>query len=154
MTITINDTFTEVTITSSILTETNASVKLTVSYNCTTEYDELSFDSDVDPLIVTAEDLGLESFVDGVWGFKLVVVDESDNTLTELKCKFFNQNSSCLMLETYKDIENEDSLIKVLSFEALLIADQCNSCSCDDMCDLYNSTGLNPNSNVTNCGCT
>lgn len=159
MVITVNEDCTEVTLTSDILLITNQSVEVTVTYNCTTDY-VVTFDATTDPIVITPSDVSMtDSFTDGVYNFKLVVVNVSDAILTESKCQFINCNSTCLMLDTYKDLSSTDkdtaaaALIKVLSFEALLLANNCSSCSCTSMCALYNATGLDPNTNATDCGC-
>lgn len=158
MVLSVNDTCDEVTITSDILLISNESVSLTITYNCTTEY-TLLFESTVIPIVIVPADLSLEVFVDGVYNFKLTVINVSNEVITESSCIFINCSSTCLMIDTYKLVGSSDlvianeALIKVLSFEALLLSNNCTSCSCASMCDLYNATGLNPNMNGTDCGC-
>lgn len=158
MVLSVNDTCDEVTITSSILLASNNSVKLTITYNCTTDYILLYESTDI-PIVVLPADLSLETFNDGVYNFKLTVLNVSNEEITESSCIFMNCHSTCFMLETYRLLGDSDleianaALIKVLSFEGLLLAASCSSCSCASMCDLYNSTGLNTDFHATDCGC-
>ena len=153
MTITVNSTCDEITIASSILIASNQEVTLIATHNCTTEYEFTYASTDI-PIVLTSADFNsITTIADGVWGFELTIVNVSSSIITETKCTFVNCTSTCAMLPLYKDVQNTESLIKVLSFEALLLASDCTDCSCTDMCELYNNTGLNDDPNVGDCGC-
>lgn len=150
MTYLINDSCTIVTLGSDYLSPSNQSVNLFWSKNCGT-VSKISINPLAGMIQLSPEDLGqTEKFSDGVYYFKISVTDGEGGMAEESLCKFINCNSTCLMLDKYKD---ETQFSKVMSFEALLASDNCIKCECSTLCMLYNNTGLNDTENDSDCGC-
>lgn len=146
MTITIAEDFMDVTLTSTNLDSTNQSVQLTVTFNCDDEY-ESTIDVDDEEIIITNELFSLptdETLADGVYYFVLKIVQEDGDEITETGCKFVNQFSTCLMLDTFTKASqgDADAVVRAMAFHALVAADGCVSCACSDLCLLYNATKL------------
>lgn len=157
MTLTIANDCSTATITSTYLDSQNQSVVVNMTLNCKTEY-SAEIDVDDTTIIVTPEDFGIdnEKFVDSVYYFKVVVTQEDGTKVEEGLCTFINCSSNCDMLTTFKEVVggNKNSIIKALSYHALILAQSCGSCACEDLCTLYNATTLdNCDTHDSGCGC-
>lgn len=152
MTYTIASDCSSISLDSDYLVPTNLTVDLFWAKNCGTTLSKISVSPSASVIQLDPTDLGeTETFSDGVYYFKVVISDEDSNTIEESLCKFVNCNSTCAMIDTYTKTDL-DSVIKQLSFEALLAANDCTSCSCTDLCTLYTNTGLTDINN-DQCGC-
>lgn len=157
MTITINEGCESVTLVSDYLDADNQSVDLKLKINCETEY-AVNYDVALTELEVTPESLESTELVliDGVYYFELTIIQENGDKVVESGCKFINCSSSCLMLETFKLASqgDEEAMVKSMAFHALTLANDCASCSCTEMCALYEATQLEPcTTDVKPCGC-
>ena len=158
MTITINEDCVSTTIVSENFDPTNLSVVLTVTINCDEEY-IINAEAADEEIIVSPATLGLDNLEvldDGVYYFELAITQEDGTVITESGCRFINCTTTCLMLDSFKDMAagDEEATIRALSFYALDKANGCTSCACSDLCLLYNATQLdNCTTNVTTCGC-
>lgn len=152
MTYTINSDCNIITLDSDYLIPTNQVVNLFWSINCGSTLSKISISPSASMIQLDPSDLGGgDTFVDGVYYFKISITDEDGGTVEESLCKFVNCASSCLMLPVYKQTDSA-AMIKQLAFEALLASSNCTSCSCTDLCSLYNNTGLTTIDN-DDCGC-
>lgn len=152
MTYTINSDCTSISITSTYLSPVNQTVNLFWDKNCSGSLNKISINTSASIIQLDPTDLSqADTFSDGVYYFKLSIIQEDGSTVEESLCRFINCQSSCLMLPTYKLIDHE-SIVKQLAFEALLASNLCTSCTCSDLCTLYNNTGLIPTIN-DDCGC-
>lgn len=148
MTVTYTDCAT-ITITSTNLVNTNTSVKLTMQYACDKEW-EKTIETSVTSIVLTPTDFDTEDFVaDGIYYFKLEIVNNVGTTITETKCKFINCVTTCKLLDSYKNNDCE----RTMAFFALLASDDCPDCACADLCLLYNIATNNPCEDVKPCGC-
>lgn len=154
MTITINEDCTGVLINSDYFDPTNQSMTLAITQNCDAEY-EVDVDVELGEYTVTPEDVDTTEFVpDGVYRFVLTTVQEDGTTVEESKCIFVNCTSACLMTEAFLNVGNDiDCTIKAMAYHALVAAADCPGCTCQDLCTLYNATGLNGTTDATSCGC-
>lgn len=152
MTYTINDSCTIISIDSDYLVPTNQVVNLFWSKNCGT-LEKVSISPAASLIQLNPSDLNESgTFSDGVYYFKISITTDEGGTVEESLCKFVNCTSSCNMLTVYKS-SKEDDMLKVFAFEALLASNDCEQCSCSDLCMLYNNTGLNDTTNDSDCGC-
>lgn len=155
MTVIVNEGCVSVTLGSTYLNFDNQNVVLLTTFNCKDEY-ETNIDVSATEIVVTSESLMLDGDVlaDGVYNFKLKITQQDGTKVIESICKLVNCNMNCMMLDIFKDMENDENRLKALLFHALLAAEDCGACSCADLCTLYEATGLiNCNTNVTGCGC-
>ena len=152
MTYTINDDCSVINLNSDYLTATNQTVNLHWIKNCTGAASKISISVLASSIQLSPSDLEeTTTFSDGVYYFKLEIVQEDGSMIEESLCRFVNCTSSCLMIPTYKETDLI-SVVKQLAFEALLASNNCTSCSCSDLCLLYNNTGLTDIDN-DDCGC-
>ena len=152
MTYTINSDCSIISLDSDYLSPSNQSVNLFWDKNCSGTVGKISVNTVASLIQVDPADLGEgATFSDGVYYFKISVIQEDGSIVEESLCKFVNCNSSCLMLPVYK-LTDSTSLLKQLAFEALLAANSCSTCSCSDFCTLYTATGLTTIDN-DDCGC-
>lgn len=159
MTTVISDDCSTITIDSINLSPLNQSVKLVIKINCLTEYllDIEVGDSDI---IITPTTISLpdaEAIPDGVYLFELTIVKQDSSVVVERKCILVNCGLNCMMLDSFKAMAMGDTIEtnKALAYYALISAEGCNECSCDDMCLLFNTTNLTQ-CNIyatTGCGC-
>lgn len=148
----INDDCTIITLQSTNLISTNQTVNLFWNKDCSAVTSKISISVLASMIQLAPEDLNsTETFTDGVYYFKISIVQEDGTTIEESLCRFINCASSCLMLPVYK-LTDIASIQKQLAFEALIASNNCTSCSCSDLCMLYNNTGLTTITN-DNCGC-
>ena len=155
MTAIVNEGCASVTLDSTYLNVDNQTVTLYTTFNCKDEY-ETNIDINATEIVVTPALLELDADVleDGIYNFKLEITQQDGTKVIESKCKLVNCNMNCMMVDIFKDIDNEDSRVKALAFHALLAAEDCGACSCADLCTLYEATGLiNCHTDVTGCGC-
>lgn len=103
-------------------------------------------------------------FPDGVYYFILTVIGTNsstvDGTLTLRGCIYIGTTSRCKAVLKYN--ETQDEMIPLL-IKALDFANDCDSCDCSKMCDIYNSlinkltTSTSTSNSTTNvyspCGC-
>ncbi len=152
MTYAINNNCSIITLGSEHLSPDNLSVNLFWDKNCSGNLGKVSINTSAGMIQLDPTDLGQsDTFSDGVYYFKISVTQENGTIVEESICKFVNCNSTCLMLAVYK-LTDSESLMKQLSFEALLAANNCPNCGCADFCTLYNNTGLTDIDN-DDCGC-
>jgi hypothetical protein len=152
MTYTINSDCSIISLDSTYLSPDNQVVNLFWDKNCSGTLGKISVNTSASLIQVDPADLNESAtFSDGVYYFKISITQEDGTVVEESLCRFVNCNSSCLMLPIYK-LTDLASVIKQLAFEALLASADCTSCSCTDLCALYNNTGLTviPNDD---CGC-
>lgn len=158
MTLVVSETCEDITVTSDNFDETNLSVSLKVTINCDEEYIITAEPEDTE-IIVNPESLellDLETLNDGVYYLELTITQADSTVVTESACRFINCETTCLMLDTFKEMAegDEDATIRALAFYALDKANGCTSCACSDLCILYKATELdNCSSNVNTCGC-
>lgn len=155
MTATINEDCSEILIDSDYLDPLNQSVTLTVTLNCTTTYDDIDIDVAETDYTLDATSLDLEELATGIYTLTLVVVQESGDIVTEVKCVLLNCDLNCDMIDVYTALDsNEENVIKALSYHALVAIADCNSCSCSDWCTLYNTVIEEPcTEDAQPCGC-
>jgi len=156
MTATTSDTCEEVVLASDYFDSNNLSVSLLVKYNCDVEY-EIEIDVDNTEITVTPTLLELtdEVLADGIYYFELTITQSNSAVITESICKFVNCSYTCSMLDVFKDLEdNEENIIRALSFYALTLSEGCTSCQCTDLCTIYNNTLEEDCEDVKPCGCT
>lgn len=159
MNITISSTCEDVTLESEYLSGDNQSVVVTVQINCDEEYIIEGVTVDDTEIVITQDSLDLtgDTLEDGIYYFKIVVVQEDGTEVTESKCAFINCGVNCLLLDTFKAIGTDtDATTRALLFFALQAAQDCTDCACADLCYLYNLiTEENcTSSNVSSpCGC-
>lgn len=158
MTIVIGNDCVDATITSTYFNSLNQSVSLSVTTNCTEEYIVVADPADTE-IVVDQAALGLEgdNLSDGVYYFKLTIVQENGDIVIESACKFVDCVTTCLMKDTMLAAANkdDDALIRALAYHALVAASDCTSCACADLCTLYTTATSNCDSNDTtnSCGC-
>ena len=150
---TINSNCSIISITSDYLDANNQTVSLFWDKNCSGTVTKIPINVNAPVIQLSPIDLGQSGdvFNDGVYNFKISIVQQNGTKIEESLCKFINCNSSCLMMPTYK-LKDHESLIKQLSFEALIASKYCTFCTCADVCALYTNTGLITIDN-DDCGC-
>lgn len=155
MTLSLNDTCDQLVITSDYQDPANQSVTLTVTANCTTTYDAIEVSVDDASYTLTPDSLSLTDFVVGVYTIQLVTIQEDGTSITELKCILIDCDLNCTMLDTFLDLtDNEENLVKALSYHALSAIADCDTCTCSDWCTLYNTaTNQTCVTNAEPCGC-
>lgn len=151
-----------ISITSDYLTVTNQLVKLTVKLNCGDEY-IINYEPEDDPLVVEPEDISSDEEVlaDGIYYLQLDITQENGDKVTESDCIFMNCVTACLMVDSFKTMSTDkNAAIKAMAYHALIASEDCNSCTCADMCLLYNTatdTTCSSSTTTTNastgCGC-
>jgi hypothetical protein len=154
MTAVVNTDCESITLDSTYLSGTNQSVTLDVKINCTQEYtidvSVSATDYTLLPATIEQEDV----ISDGVYQFVFTIIQSDGTKIEETLNKFVNCGSDCLMVETFKSaLTNQDCLVKAMAYYALIVAEECTACTYEDMCALYNATGLTTNYNANDCGC-
>lgn len=158
LTLTIHPECESITVESSYFDETNQTVVLNVTVNCETEY-VINAEPEDTEIVVDVDSLGLTDLTvleDSVYYLELVITQEDGTVITESACRYLNCSTTCLMLDTFKDMAagDEDATIRSLAFHALTVANGCTSCACSDLCTLYNATQIDEcTANVSTCGC-
>jgi len=150
MTTTIAEACASILIESDYFSPDNQSVTLNVTVNCDKEY--------VDDIDVTDEDITLTPDFfdsDGVYYLVLKFIQEDGTEVIESKCVLVNCNMACDMLDTAVAASNGDceALTRLLAYKALILAQNCTSCACSDLCALYKATKLIDCHVVKPCGC-
>lgn len=138
----------------------NISSTLTIKTNCKEEYFITLATTDTSitiiPDIVNSTN---SSLPDGVYGLTFEIIQSDGTKVVDSKCLLVNCTLTCLMQDTYQlaAFGDETAIISSLAFSALLASSECGSCSCADICLLYNSSLLNTcantTTNATGCGC-
>ena len=148
MTYEINSDYDQILLNSDNLDNTNQTVILTVTLNCTT--DHIIEVPVVDTLIeIVPVDLGQKViFTESPYKFKLVITQADGTIITETLCKYI-QPDECAYLTLYTDKTNMD---KILSLTALQTINTCEQCSCVDACLFYSVLTETPCNDCT-CGC-
>lgn len=149
MTYEINSDFDQILLNSDYFDNGNQSVDLTVVHNCTTTY---TFSIPVvDTLIeLSPEDLGGDNtFNEGPFYFKLVIVQEDGTTITEYLCRYI-QPEGCTYIDLFKDQDNMD---KILALKGLETINSCEQCSCTNACLFYATLTETECTNDCTCGC-
>lgn len=148
MTYEINSDFDQIILNSTYLVNTNQTVTLSITKNCTTT---TIMDIDVvDTLIeITPEDIAqVDIFLESPYYFKLVIVQEDGTIITETLCRYI-QPDPCEYIDLYKTTDNME---KILAHQALLMLNDCDQCSCSGACLFYaNITEISCND--CTCGC-
>lgn len=159
MTVTVSETCQDITVTSDNFDGSNLSVVLTVTINCDEEYIINAEAADTE-IIISRETLGLDDedlpLDDGVYYMELAITQDDSTEVVESACRYVNCETTCLMLDTFKDMAegDEEATVRALSFYALNLSNGCTSCACSDLCVLYNATQLDDcTTNATTCGC-
>lgn len=156
MTLTLTDN-TELLIVSEYATGSNQSVTLTVTLNCTTEYDALEIPVGDEDYTLVPEDLVADAteFEDGIYTIRVVTVQEDGDIVTENRCILIDPSLNCDMLTTYTDLESDqEQIVKALSYHALVAIQECDTCSCSSWCTLYNTvTDETCVEDASPCGC-
>lgn len=136
----------DIEIASDFLALTNQTNELRVVINNTTTYEPV-IDADITSLTIDSELLGLEAeaLANGVYYIELITTDEDGTIVTESTCIAVLCDLACDMVELYSDSANFE---KVLAYEGLLAAQDCITCSCTVMQELYDII-----SNVVTDGC-
>lgn len=126
------------------------SQKATITHNCTTVYDEVTMAVSAAARNITIADLDLEELPTGPFTVSLAVTNNAGVLNEETTCIVYFGDLVCDMLPLYKDVTNID---RVLAFEALKVANDCESCGCSLMCELYNAATNTSTNATTGCGC-
>lgn len=150
ITATINPSFTTITVTSTIFTATNVSATLTIKRLCETKEYTVNLVPSATSYVINNDLFSITEDVlsNGPYYIKLVVIDSSNDTKTEAVCKLVNNGIICEHQNLYLDPTT--NAVKILALEGLIRAESCGSCSCKEMCTLYN---LLIDSNTNDCGC-
>ena len=74
---------------------------------------------------------GLDTFLDGVYTIEIVITYD-DQTFTYTQCFFVDCNIKCVIASKIE----LDNNIHILHY-ALTLASNCESCNCEDLCELY-----------------
>ena len=156
MTTTIAEGCASILIESDYFNTDNQSVTLNITTNCNEEYvhDILVTDTDitVDPSLVDSEE---DSLTDGIYYLVLTIIQEDGTEVVESKCVLVNCNMACDMLDTAVLASQGDceALTRLLAYKALILAQNCTSCACADLCTLYKATKLIDCHVTKPCGC-
>lgn len=156
MTININGDYDQITITTDLISDANTSTTISVTYNCTTTYDDIDITGEDGEYNLVPDDLGLtDDFPDGIYYILVTQVDGDSNIVTESQCFLVDQDFSCGMTDTLVALNSDpEQIVKALAFHALKIAnDSCTSCSCADWCTLYNTATSTDCEDDAPCGC-
>lgn len=153
MTTVTSATCSDITVESTYLTALNQAVTLTVVYNCKTTYIADVNVSDTSIVITpTTVNSTLDYLQDGIYSIKVEIVQEDGDVVIESACVFVNCQTACMMIEIFKSTTAE-SIAKSIAYQALLASVGCTSCSCDDLCILYNTLSDNCFDYAQPCGC-
>lgn len=168
MTITFNSDCTEFSIYSEYLTSgainNMDSITLKSSKNCSsvvttvdlTEYIESTEDNIYTNTV--EEHYVDEKLCDGIYYFELEMtytIESTTTTVTETACVFINCNTKCKVVDYYAGTSSAASKRNVMDlYSVLLLGMDCDTCSCEAMCTIYNDLlyELKLSGNDTSCG--
>lgn len=162
MTTTVASDCASIAIESDLFHSNNIATTLSVTYACTTTYDEIDLiDAGIgtgDTYTLDSEALGLTAdaaLADGIYYLLITQTDEDSNIITESKCVLVDCDLTCSMTEVFNDLNtSSDNIIRALSYHALKVADaSCTSCSCTDWCTLYTTATTTDCEDDAPCGC-
>lgn len=150
MTLTLANDCSQIELTSAELELTNSAVELTIIYNKTITHTPNIDANQISPISIDASLLGQDSLnlLDGIYYFKLKITKSNSTVVEESACIAVLCGFKCSVLEWYKDIPS--NIDKILSYEALKVADDCVECNCTLMNTLYDNI---INSQTNDCGC-
>lgn len=172
MTISVSLDYDQISFSSSSLTGfTATSMKLNYKKTCNTLSADIPLTSKIPTIINNTLTLAVTDifpndtvFPDGVYYFILTIAGTNsstvDGTLILRGCMYIGTTSRCKAVLKYN--ETKDEMIPLL-IKALDFANECDSCDCSKMCDIYNSliSKLTPSTSTSNsttnvyspCGC-
>lgn len=141
--LTINEARTTITVKSDLLSDFSgiSSVTLKIEKDCE-DIDTLTIlEGDIvntDEFVVDAADLSLTEFAQGVWGFALLQVDDSDVLTPEYNCLFVETDLNC-KVAAYRNstLYTETQKIKTLLDYAILTKMGGCASDCVDYCVIY-----------------
>lgn len=142
-------TCTDIEITSTNLISTNQEVTLNIKYNCDKEWELDIPVTDTTITVVPADVEGTDFIPDGIYYTKLIITKQNGDKIIESACTFVNCITNCELLEAFKDKDCDRSM----AFYALLASKDCPSCTCEDLCTLYQIATKKPCDYVSPCGC-
>lgn len=150
MTLTLASDCSQIELSSTELELTNSAVELTIIHNRNTTYSPDIDANQISPITIDASLLGQDSInlLDGVYYFKLKITKSNSTIVEESACIAVLCGVKCSILDWYKDINA--NIDKILSYEALKVANNCVQCNCALMNTLYDNI---INSQTNDCGC-
>lgn len=114
-------------------------------------------DFDEDGYIFLPSLLGLTTFADGIYNFKLKLAESDGSFEQHVSCAVVMCNLDCDVI-SYLKTNPDDRVIRSLHY-SLKIVNSCDACACEEACDTYkliisrlkkSNTELNVS---TDCGC-
>lgn len=143
---------TSITLDSTLLSTSNISVLLKISYQCGTPVEKVIATTATD-MPVTLADLDMvDKFSDGVYSFTLEVTNSASTLITETLCYYMECTDGCKF--DLVDTTDIKSIEKSLAYLALKLSSSCDSCRCAELCGLYNRLTNTPNTcNACSCQC-
>ncbi len=116
----------------------------------------------VDTLIIPAtsfyNDVTKTVYCDGVYNFELSVTYQNGETDVlykgiETKCVFVDCLTKCKVTQKYESSQNRNI---IYYYFALITSNDCDNCTCTDLCSIYNELKLllnDTNTTSEGCGC-
>lgn len=138
---------------STLLNVTNQTVTLEVTKNCAaTPVVTKDVSAAATEITLVPADFNEEDIIsDGIYYFKLTIVDNGGDTTVESLCKFLNCSTTCDLLDVYNGTTKDCD--RAMAYFALLASQDCTNCSCSDLCLLYSIATNDPCEDVEPCGC-